>query len=69
MPYVSQIRGVPSRRQLEATQGLGHEGYDETLLTYASDYRFSEVSNRDFYNHWSRLMTSPDISWTTHPHR
>jgi hypothetical protein len=59
-------RGVVSRRQpLNTTQGLGHEGYDETLLTYASDYRFSEVSNRDFYRHWARLMQSDDLAWTT----
>ena len=56
---------MPSRRQLEATQGMGHEGCDENLLTYASDYRFSEVSNRDFYRHWARLMNSDNISWTT----
>ena len=63
-------RGVMSKRlPLNTTQGLGHERYDESLLTYASDYRFSEVSNRDFYQHWSRLMTSPNISWTTTPHR
>ena len=50
---------------LNTTQGLGHEGYDESLLTYASDYRFSEVANRDFYRHWARLMESNDIAWTT----
>ena len=59
-------RGVVSRRMpLNTTQGLGHEGYDESLLTYASDYRFSEVANRDFYRHWARLMESDDITWTT----
>ena len=50
-------RGVVSRRQpLNTTQGLGHEGYDEAFLAYASDYRFSEVANRDFYRHWAQLM-------------
>ena len=65
MPYVSQIRGLPSRRQRDHHLALGHEGYDESLLTYASDYRFSEVGNRDFYRHWAHLMESDDIAWTT----
>ena len=63
-------RGAVSRRlPLNTTQGLGHEGYDESMLVYASDYRFSEISNRDFYRHWARLMESDDITWTTEPRR
>ena len=58
-------RGVAARRlPLNTTQGLGHEGYDEELLVYASDYRFSEVANRDFYRHWARIMDSDSIEWT-----
>ena len=59
-------RGLVSRRMpLNTTQGIGHEGYDESMLVYASDYRFSEVANRDFYRHWARVMESDDLAWTT----
>ena len=50
-------RGVVSRRhQLNMQMGLGHEGYDEKLGAWASDFRLSESNHRRFYQQWARLM-------------
>ena len=51
--------GVVSRRYpLNMQMGLGHEKFDENLMAWVSDYRFSENNNRSFYQHWARLMTA-----------
>ena len=36
--------------------GMGHENFSEELMTYASHYRFSEISHRNFYRRWGQLM-------------
>jgi len=41
--------------------GLGHEGYNEDLKAWASDYRFSESNHRQFYRRWAQLMAAK--SW------
>ena len=51
-------RGVVSRRhQLNMQMGLGHDGYDEKLGAWASDFRLSESNHRRFYQQWVRLMS------------
>jgi len=58
-------RGVVARRQrLNIQMGLGHEGFDEDLNAWASDFRMSESNHRIFYKRWGQLMTGdawPDI--------
>ena len=58
-------RGVVARRQqLNIQMGLGHEGFDEGLNAWASDFRMSESNHRIFYKRWGQLMTGdawPDI--------
>ena len=50
-------RGVVARRQqLNIQMGLGHEGFDEALKAWASDFRMSETNHRNFYRRWSQLM-------------
>ena len=50
-------RGVVARRhQLNLQMGLGHEGFDEDLKSWASDFRMSESNHRNFYRRWSQLM-------------
>ena len=52
-------RGVVSRRYSANMQmGLGHEGFNEDLKAWASDYRFSELNTRGFYRRWAQLMTA-----------
>ena len=41
--------------------GVGHEGFNEDLMAWKSDYRFSEMNGRGFYNHWARMMDAE--SW------
>ena len=36
--------------------GLGHEWFDEELMAWASDYRFSEGNHRHFYRRWVQVM-------------
>ena len=45
---------------LNTTMGLGHEHYDESLGGVTSDYRFSEMTQRNFYRRWAALMNGPD---------
>jgi phenylpropionate dioxygenase-like ring-hydroxylating dioxygenase large terminal subunit len=55
-------RGVVSRRyDLNLQMGLGHEGFDEDLMAWASDFRFSESNHRHFYRRWAQLMATD--SW------
>lgn len=50
-------RGVVARRhQLNLQMGLGHEGFDEDLKAWTSDFRMSESNHRNFYRRWSQLM-------------
>ena len=50
-------RGVVSRRiPVNFQMGLGHEGFDETLMGRTSYHRMSESNHRGFYQHWARLM-------------
>ena len=54
---VAVVRGVVARRQqLDLQIGLGHEGFDEDLKAWASDFRMSESNHRNFYQRWSQLM-------------
>ena len=49
--------GAVSRRYpMNLQLGLGHERFDENLMAWASDYRFSESNIRRFYNRWGELM-------------
>jgi hypothetical protein len=56
-------RGVVSRRYPVSIQmGLGHEGFNEDLNAWASDFRISESNHRQFYRRWAQLMAAH--SWT-----
>jgi 3-phenylpropionate/trans-cinnamate dioxygenase subunit alpha len=56
-------RGVVARRQkLSYEMGLGHERFDAELGARASDYRFSELIQLDFYRRWAQLMAAPNWS-------
>ena len=51
-------RGVVSRRvPVNYRMGLGHERFDEDLMAWASDYRFSEMNQRGFFRRWAELMS------------
>ena len=55
-------RGVVSRRQqLNYAMGRGHEGFNEALRAWASDFRISESNHRHFYQRWAQLMAAK--SW------
>jgi phenylpropionate dioxygenase-like ring-hydroxylating dioxygenase large terminal subunit len=62
-------RGVVSRRYpLHYAMGQGHEGFNEALQAWASDFRISESNHRHFYQHWAQLMAARtwadvDASW------
>jgi len=50
-------RGVIARRYpVNTAMGLGHEGFNEDLMAWASDSRFSETNHRVFYERWAQLM-------------
>ena len=52
-------RGVVARRfELNMQMGLGHEGFDEDLMAWASDFRISESNHRAFYRRWAQLMAA-----------
>ena len=56
-------QGVVARRHpLNMEMGLGHEGFNEELMAWASDYRLSESNHRAFYNRWAQLMEAS--SWS-----
>ena len=50
--YVS--RQVPINVQM----GMGHEGFDEELMARASDHRYSEINQRNFFRQWAALMAA-----------
>ncbi len=55
-------RGVVARRrQLNYQMGLGHEGFDEELQAWTSDFRFADSNHRQFYGRWAELMKAE--SW------
>ena len=55
-------RGVVGRRHsLNIQMGMGHEGYDEELGAWASDFRMSESNHRAFYRRWAQMMDAE--SW------
>ena len=47
---------ISSRYPMNLPLGLKHERFDEDLMAWASDYRFSENNIRRFYNRWSELI-------------
>ena len=50
-------RGVVSRRMpINNRMGLGHDRFDPDLGAWASDYRFSESNQRQFYRRWAELI-------------
>ncbi len=52
-------RGVVTRRhELNMSMGLGHAPYNEDLLGWASEHRYSESNHRAFYGRWAQLMDS-----------
>lgn len=52
-------KGYVSRKvPLNVQMGLGHEGFDEELMARASDFRYSEINQRNFFRRWSELMTA-----------
>jgi hypothetical protein len=58
--------GVVSQRYMSNIQmGLGHEGFNEELNAFASDFRLSECNHRQFYRRWAQLMSG--ISWADMP--
>ncbi|PKB65879.1 MAG: aromatic ring-hydroxylating dioxygenase subunit alpha [SAR202 cluster bacterium Io17-Chloro-G4] len=55
-------RGVVARRYpMNMEMGLGHDGFNENLGGWASDFRFSESNHRAFYRRWAQLMAAD--SW------
>ena len=51
-------RGVMSRKlPLNIQMGLGHDGFNEELMAWASDYRNSESNHRAFYHRWAEVMS------------
>ena len=53
---------VARRSRLNVAMGVGHEAFNEDLMAWKSDYRFSEMNGRGFYNHWARMMDAQ--SWS-----
>ena len=52
-------RGVVARRQwLNMQMGLGHDGFNQELAAWASDFRISESNHRAFYRQWVHLMNA-----------
>ena len=50
-------RGTVSRRYpMNYQLGVGHDHFREDLGAWASDHRFSEASQRAFYQRWADLM-------------
>jgi hypothetical protein len=53
-------RGVVARRnRLNMRMGLGHDGFNQELGAWASDFKISESNHRAFYRRWAQLM-DPD---------
>jgi 3-phenylpropionate/trans-cinnamate dioxygenase alpha subunit len=55
-------RGTISRRYpMNYQLGVGHDHFREDLNAWASDHRFSEASQRAFYQRWAEMMDAQ--SW------
>ncbi len=55
-------RGAVSRRySLNMQMGMGHEGFDEQLGGWSSEFKFSESNHRQFYRRWAQVMDAE--SW------
>ena len=55
-------RGAVSRRYaLNMQMGMGHEGFDEQLGGWSSEFKFSESNHRRFYRRWAQVMDAD--SW------
>jgi 3-phenylpropionate/trans-cinnamate dioxygenase alpha subunit len=52
---------VASRYPLHYGMGVGHERFDPELNAMASDYRYSEINHRSFYQRWAQLVEG--TSW------
>ena len=51
-------RGVVARRlNLNYQMGLGRDQFSDDLGAWASEFPISEVSHRNFYAHWAKLMS------------
>ena len=55
---LSSRGAVARRRRLNYQMGLGHEGYDEGIKAWASDFRYSDSNQRQFYGRWVELMNA-----------
>ena len=52
-------RGIVARRHsLNMQMGLGHDGFNQELGAWASDFKISESNHRAFYRRWAHLMNS-----------
>ena len=51
---------IARRYPLNTTMGLGHEHPGDELGGMTSDYRFSEMTQRNFYQRWAELMHVSD---------
>lgn len=59
-------RGIVSRRYpMNLEMGLGHDSFQEELLGWVSDSKYSESNQRHFYSRWSQLMDAK--SWASIP--
>ena len=59
-------RGIVTRRHpLNYQMGLGHDGFDDNLQAWASDFHTSESNHRCFYQRWAQLMAAQ--SWADVP--
>ena len=55
----STCHGVVTRRYpMNMQMGLGHDGFDEDLMAWTSEQRFSESNHRHFYERWAELMAT-----------
>jgi phenylpropionate dioxygenase-like ring-hydroxylating dioxygenase large terminal subunit len=55
-------RGVMSRQlPVNLQMGLGHDGFNEQFMAWASDNRNSESNHRAFYHRWAEVMS--EDSW------
>ena len=43
---------IPLNNQM----GIGHDSFNEDLMSWTSDFRMSENTHRRFYARWARFM-------------
>ena len=53
---------IAQRYPLNTAMGVGHEGHSDALGGMTSHYRFSEMTQRNFYRRWAELM-GRDGAW------